>query len=99
MRHCPKCASVDIHRSRLRTRWEHLRRVVTKRRPYRCPDCKWRGWGREEVSGPDTWSPEALALEASRKHPRAGLDLDAIDESLKRAQRLQPAPGDSALLS
>lgn len=41
---CPKCASVNIHRSRHRNRWEAWRKSVFNRRAYRCHDCGWRGW-------------------------------------------------------
>ena len=44
MQNCPKCKSIHIGRSRTRSRWERLRREVTRKRPFRCRDCSWRGW-------------------------------------------------------
>jgi len=45
MRACPKCQSTDIHFSRARSNWEHWRKRLTGKRPFRCRACKWRGWG------------------------------------------------------
>ena len=41
---CPRCHSVEIQRSRTRGPWEKRRRKMTGKRPYRCRQCKWRGW-------------------------------------------------------
>jgi predicted RNA-binding Zn-ribbon protein involved in translation (DUF1610 family) len=45
MHECPRCESKDIHRSRAKSKWEHWRKEVTGKRPYRCKTCGWRGWG------------------------------------------------------
>jgi len=45
MHNCRKCHSEDIHRSRVRTKWESWRKEITGKRPYRCRRCAWRGWG------------------------------------------------------
>lgn len=44
MAHCPKCKSHDIRRSPTRSRWERWRKEITRKRPYRCRACQWRGW-------------------------------------------------------
>lgn len=41
---CPKCMSA-LHRSRAKSQWERWRQQITGKRPYRCRDCGWRGWG------------------------------------------------------
>jgi hypothetical protein len=40
---CPTCHA-SIHRSRSRSWIERLRRRVTRRAPFRCSACGWRGW-------------------------------------------------------
>ena len=40
---CPLCGSSRIRRSRVRL-WEAPFKAFTRRRPYRCQDCRWRGW-------------------------------------------------------
>jgi hypothetical protein len=47
---CPRCHSSEIHRSRVRSRWGKWRKLITRRMPFRCSACTWRGWGKE--SGP-----------------------------------------------
>lgn len=60
VRACPKCGSVNVHRSRRRHFPEHLLALVLLR-PYRCFDCKTRyfGWRFGKSMAP----PDA-------KHPR-----------------------------
>ncbi len=41
---CPVCGSRRVVRSRTRLGLESVRRRLTTRRPYRCFNCKWRGW-------------------------------------------------------
>jgi hypothetical protein len=40
---CRRCGSRYLRRSRIRV-WERPIRHITRRRPYRCEDCQWRGW-------------------------------------------------------
>jgi hypothetical protein len=47
MLRCPRCQSAHVHRSRLRL-YERPFKLVTSRRPHRCHDCGWRGWGVHE---------------------------------------------------
>lgn len=44
MENCPKCESKRVHRSRTRGVLERVRRNLTGKAPFRCPDCGWRGW-------------------------------------------------------
>jgi len=57
MRRCPRCGSDRIHFSRTRSGWEAWRKQITAKRPYRCSDCGWRGWGVD--SGP-LFSPDVI---------------------------------------
>ncbi|MFZ1731702.1 MAG: hypothetical protein WBQ23_12640 [Bacteroidota bacterium] len=41
---CPKCSEFALYRSRARTMREILKKQFTKKRPYRCHRCGWRGW-------------------------------------------------------
>ncbi len=50
MRTCERCGAETVHRSRVRSAWEVLRRAVTHKRPYRCHACQWRGWATDEGS-------------------------------------------------
>ena len=40
---CRRCHAHDLHRSHVRS-WEHVLKLLTSRRPYRCGTCGWRGW-------------------------------------------------------
>ena len=51
---CALCASRSVHRSRLSGTLEHLRRQFTRKRPYRCYECGWRGWIDVATSAPAT---------------------------------------------
>lgn len=41
---CPKCESLQLHRSRARGLPERIRRRFSSQRLFRCSDCGWRGW-------------------------------------------------------
>jgi len=41
---CPKCGEFVLYRSRTRTIGETLKKQFTRKRPYRCHRCGWRGW-------------------------------------------------------
>jgi uncharacterized protein with PIN domain len=43
---CPRCNG-KVHHSRPRSWLERLRRRVTRRVPYRCHTCNWRGWRKD----------------------------------------------------
>lgn len=49
---CPKCNSSRVRRSRVKTRFETVRKYLTFKRLYRCHACGWRGWGHETASSP-----------------------------------------------
>ena len=40
---CRRCGSRYLRRSHVRV-WERPIKHLTRRRPYRCEDCQWRGW-------------------------------------------------------
>jgi hypothetical protein len=46
---CPGCGGHNVHHSRLRTHIERLRSRLTRRVPYRCHTCEWRGWRRDKA--------------------------------------------------
>ncbi len=67
---CPVCGVHDLHHSRLRTFGEKLRSNFTRKVPFRCHACGWRGW-REDVSAP---------VESIRGNQTvADADLDQLD--------------------
>jgi uncharacterized protein with PIN domain len=41
---CPKCDARALYRSRHRNAREAARKFLTRKRPYRCHACGWRGW-------------------------------------------------------
>lgn len=41
---CPACGQAQVRRSRVRAIRERIRRDLTSQRPFRCPECGWRGW-------------------------------------------------------
>jgi len=43
MSRCRRCGSRYLRRSHVRV-WERPIKHMTRRRPYRCEDCRWRGW-------------------------------------------------------
>jgi predicted RNA-binding Zn-ribbon protein involved in translation (DUF1610 family) len=91
MHQCPKCKSEHIHRSRVRTTWEGLRKEVTGKRPYRCHECGWRGWsidlgpkfGDDELEvasralAPDP--PNLKGTDLARDERRDFVDLNQLD--------------------
>ena len=92
---CRKCGSRDIHRSRAKSTWEHWRKRLTGKRPFRCRACKWRGWGVDP--GPTFTDAEieraarAIAPEppnlkgtvlASPRSVAPHLDLNALDRTV-----------------
>jgi len=103
MHKCPKCHSAALHRSRSKSKWEAWRKHVTGKRPYRCSECKWRGWGPNElVSSMDAFSraaaeralapdpPNLMAsgLGPSAKRPAIDFDrLDAFDQPAGSAKQ------------
>jgi hypothetical protein len=45
---CPKCGKFSLHRSHTNNAAEHLIKTFLPIRPYRCGDCRWRGWRLKE---------------------------------------------------
>ena len=93
---CPSC-SQQIHRSRVRNRWEEIRRLFTGRRPFRCHGCSWRGWRKElKHEGSRTWGPPSS--EDLDGATRTELDLDALDDSLRNAQKRTAVSADQMMI-
>lgn len=44
---CPRCKQYPLRISHTRGPLEWLRELVTRKRPYRCVACGWRGWADE----------------------------------------------------
>jgi hypothetical protein len=97
---CPRCHSPQIHRSRVRSTWGTWRKLITRRLPFRCSACTWRGWGKE--SGPKFSDAERkLAENALAPAPpnlqRANLKKNNLPESdLRRQQTLDLKALDAA---
>lgn len=68
MQKCPSCGSGRIHRSHVRSKFEHMKKWFVSTRPFRCHVCDWRGWG--EQSTPPQDAPLA---------PSRPLDVAALD--------------------
>jgi predicted RNA-binding Zn-ribbon protein involved in translation (DUF1610 family) len=95
--HCPKCNSERIHRSRSRTWWESWRKIVSRKRMFRCNDCGWRGWGIDSgqrfTAAERDRAARALAagpvnLKGTGLEPidaATPLDLDALDANTHAA--------------
>jgi len=81
---CPKCASLDIHRSRHRSLLERLRKFLTGKRPYRCRACGTRIW---DVDRGPHFSARDIEIAASAIAPEPP-DLDGviIDEGSGRSK-------------
>src|SRR5919202_4503356 len=79
MHRCPSCSCEDIHRSHTRTRWEKYRKEITRKRPFRCRRCGWRGWAVD--LGPTFSRRMRAAARALATHPPnlAGLGFDRAE--------------------
>ncbi|MGH3117147.1 MAG: hypothetical protein ACRD09_15395 [Vicinamibacterales bacterium] len=76
---CPACGSPRLYPSRARSLGERIRRVFTRKRPYRCHACDWRRWMNVPLppshadTGPDD-------LRSGRKTQSLGKsDFDGLD--------------------
>ncbi len=49
---CPKCGQPHTHRSRSKGTLERALIYFTPYRPFRCSDCRWRGWRVPSASPP-----------------------------------------------
>jgi hypothetical protein len=45
---CPKCGKFSLHRSHTSNTAEQVIKTFLPIRPYRCGECKWRGWRLKE---------------------------------------------------
>lgn len=75
MQNCPDCDSVNVHRSRVRSRWEALRRALTGSRPYRCHACGLRLWASDLGPGPGEFRSDAASSSAI-EHETGGARRD-----------------------
>jgi hypothetical protein len=75
MRECPKCHSLEMHRSRARSLRDRFLVWLRGANPYRCRSCGYRGWGGVGRSRPIStdWVPA--------NHPP---DLQQVDAALDR---------------
>jgi hypothetical protein len=77
---CPSCGEPRVHRSRLKSPLERLRRVLTRRTPFRCERCNWRGW-RRPVGGGARFSRKII-------HPElTDAELDRLDPERAQGER------------
>ena len=70
MLRCPTCQSTAIYRTPTASTWALLRRRITTKRPHRCHDCGWQGWGEE--TGPKFTAEQIAAASLALTQP---LDL------------------------
>jgi len=84
---CRKCKSGQVHRSRSRGWWEKWRKEITGKRPYRCSQCKWRGWMDVDPQEFDRATPRPMAPDPpnlkgtllARGDRLLGMDLKTLD--------------------
>jgi len=76
---CPRCASVRVYPSRLRSSVERLRQKLTDKQPYRCHECGWRKWREVEFlsENPDV-KPDDLRS-GQQAGQIASNDVDQLD--------------------
>ena len=74
---CPECGKESLRHSRPRSFAERIRRRLTKRVPFRCHSCGWRGWRRD------------LALHAAASAPRE-IRRELTDHELERLDPDKP---------
>lgn len=105
MHQCPRCKSDKVHFSRTRSKWEAWRKEITGKRPYRCPDCGWRGWAADSgprfspddvesssrAIAPDPPNLKETALSREERRPQ-DVDLDKLDQAIR--ERPDTAPKD-----
>jgi hypothetical protein len=73
---CLKCNSTALHRSHIQSLAERARRVLTRKRPFRCAKCGWRGW-----LTPLEFAVGSQVATTARQAP----DFAAVDAALSRA--------------
>ena len=59
---CPRCHQYPVRMSHLRGPLEWLRHWLTRRRPFRCPACKWRGWANQSWERRQRVEPHGVRL-------------------------------------
>src|SRR5476649_2004052 len=96
MYQCPKCKSDRIHLSRSRSTWEQWRKQITGKRPYRCPDCSWRGWAPD--SGPHFSADQIESSSRAIAPDPPNLKETALAPEQRRAQEIDLADLDSGFL-
>src|SRR5256885_9446294 len=73
---CPRCHGSSRERSRIRW-YEVWRKVVSRRRPFRCTTCRRRAWAAMPARAPESVAPDArfdaFAL------ANLDIDLSALD--------------------
>ena len=66
---CPMCRASNVHRSRAHNPLEAALRTLTPLRPFRCSNCRWRGWRIPSASQGPVHNLPPLP---DRKHRRGG---------------------------
>lgn len=80
---CERCGGTNVHRSKVRGAYERIRKINTPTRPFRCHDCRWRGWrlplervtplgdlSTHAFTLPDLAREQSLVVAADRPVPR-----------------------------
>jgi predicted RNA-binding Zn-ribbon protein involved in translation (DUF1610 family) len=72
---CPECGQESLHHSRPRSLAERIRLLLTRRVPWQCHDCGWRGWRRDLTLTPATSTPREVPRDLT-EHELERLDRD-----------------------
>jgi hypothetical protein len=96
MLQCPKCRSDRVHPSRSRSQWDRWRRRITGKRPYRCPQCAWRGWAPD--CGPHFTADQIESSTRAIAPDPPNLKETALAPENRRMQEIDLAALDSAIL-
>jgi uncharacterized protein with PIN domain len=76
---CPKCKSNRVHRSKVSGALGRLRNRLTRKVPFRCSTCGWRGWGANRGRRVET----VVGRPPNGPDP----DLEALDRTLEERRR------------
>lgn len=92
MLRCGKCHSQDLVHSRTKSSWERWRKQITRKIPYRCRRCQWRGWRLDAgpLNSPDEIAratrvltsdepPNLTGTSLAREKTRHQFDLQVLD--------------------
>ena len=89
--HCPACESTRVYPSRVRNPIEKVRQLLTRKRPFRCHECQWRGWALEAWNPVQSkknnleWPPDARG-----DNPLTPDEFDTLDAHRPPSSRRNP---------